>query len=636
MITYKPYSRRDVGQVREINDLPLSSVFNAAVGYGREFLQAQNAVQRMVEMGVASGNVLSPDEANERYSMPGLEFNEPVLEGQAQLMRRRKELENARMFYLQNAKGFTGMSAAFAGQVIGSQMSFTDFGLNFVPIVGQAKYRRMAGIASRTKRGAKTIRMGGGLGRPVVRVKNSPLIAQRDRLSLEEGRSVIARVVGGAVDASVGSLIAEIPIYIANRQQQAEYGFNDILIGVAGSAIVGGGLRGAGIVFERLTAPTKREMAAVAHDQFLNDVDVDVAGIAKLDRGVIAGEILADEARRMRDMAEIRRLAKKAVDDQEAEIYAAVGGEGRWYNDILRSEAYEARLGAKDAVEARKAKIAAKVRARVEAIGVLGRVTREQAIQIGESAAKRGGKGQQAKTLKALLERAKGGDVSAADNIARMFFLELDETSRNIPSLFKTGEVSPKFTPAQLKAIDEIVDLLPDRTKKMMQRISADRLDFDSRIEAGIQAKADRIERAEYKRRIADLKRQDAGKKSRFKKRVEKERLKRYKAEVRRLQTEYDARTQQLIEDTYQNRLRELIDERGLSKSEPGQEPIPRESDAGEGGMDTTFHQQDATEIEATIKRDGELTASEQAYLDNSFDYEPKAIEEGLLCMRKG
>lgn len=638
MIAYRPYRRRGTGQVREIQELPTSAIFNAAMGYGREFLQAQNAVQRMVEMGVAEGRVLSPDEANELYSMPGLEFNEPVIEGQARLMRQRKELENARMFYLQNAKGATGVAASFAGQVIGSQMSLTDFGLNFLPIIGQEKYTRLAGIASKARTGATSVRIGGGLGRPVVRASKSPFIAQRYRMAgglVSEGRSTAAQILGSAVDAAAGNLIAEIPIFMANTQQQAEYGISDVVIGTAVGAGLGGGLRAAAIGLSRLSSGTKKEMAVNAHDEFLRDKDIEApARLAALDRNAIEIEIRNDEGRRMRDAAEIRRQAKEAVSEQEADIQAAVGAKGKWIEDIARKQEDEARAGAKEYAESRRAKVKARVKAKLEELGTLGRVSADQAVQIGDLAVSRAPKSSRGKIAARLVERAKGGDKAAVDELARLFFLELDEGAREIPALFSKGEVDPKLTPGQLKAVDEIIDVLPENAAELMRSLSTERLDVELRAERGTQAKLDRMERAELRRRLNAARGQgDAA--AAKKRRVEKERVKRYKAEVRRLTAENESRIEQLVEDTFQQRVKETLDKYGFSKNEAGNEPVPKDKNGGEG-LDTSFYEKDASELEARLKEGGEFTALEQEILDGSFDYDAEGIKAGMECMALG
>jgi hypothetical protein len=119
----------------------------------------------------------------------------------------RKRVERRRQEVFAAAEGGVGQTAARFG--IAAATTLVDplgAGLNFVPIVGQARYARALAAAR-------------GFG----------------------GRAAV-RVGVGAVEGAAGAAIAEVPIYAMRSQEQADYDMGNSLLNVAFGGVIGAGL----------------------------------------------------------------------------------------------------------------------------------------------------------------------------------------------------------------------------------------------------------------------------------------------------------------------------------------------------------------------------------------------------------
>ena len=147
------------------------------------------------------------EQANEKFKDYGLSFDKPVSKSYADTLAVKKQKEIERSITFQRSRGgFAAGSATIAGGLVGSMESPINFSLNFVPVVGQAKYAKM--VSALGTRGA--------------------------------------RLTTGAIEGAVGAAIAEPLVYAGAQAAQYDYGGADSLMNVAFGTVLGGGLHFAG------------------------------------------------------------------------------------------------------------------------------------------------------------------------------------------------------------------------------------------------------------------------------------------------------------------------------------------------------------------------------------------------------
>ncbi len=231
------------------------------------------------------GATLSQEQANERFSLPGLEFNEPVREGYAKLLYQRKQQEISRHKAMQlGVDGFfsaRGLSS-LAVSIVGNNMSPTDFAFNFFPATAATKYGRALGRIGRSGGAGRVL---GGLGRPVVRegIKRIPLY----------------RAMAASVDAAVGNAILEVPLYFGDQRDHTVHTIGMSLINVAAGATfgaslsgVGSALRAAGRKWFSTSKTTRMEAVRAASDDMINGRQTgSVDRIVDADTNVIRGRV---------------------------------------------------------------------------------------------------------------------------------------------------------------------------------------------------------------------------------------------------------------------------------------------------------------------------------------------------------
>ena len=220
---------------------PGAFAFLKNAGWDALYHSPFSGVYRMSEMAIEKtdllnpgGNVLQPQEANEKYGMGGqLTFDEPIKEDAARLMLNRKIAENDRA-YLSQSGATTGFRQV-AGFGVGMAASLVDpinVAMMFVPVVGEARF---AGMVARM-----------GITR--------------------------ARLATGAIEGLVGSALAEPFILLPALQEQANYGLKDSALNLGFGAVLGAGLHaGLGAVGDKIRALKPKEANAI-FESAMNDV----------------------------------------------------------------------------------------------------------------------------------------------------------------------------------------------------------------------------------------------------------------------------------------------------------------------------------------------------------------------------
>lgn len=269
-------------------DVPVSTWLEQKFNQGLND-RLHSVVGRMTEDAIYSGPTISAKLANQLYSLPGLEFDGPVQQEDAWLRHQRKRRELTRQSYFEAAthSAFSGKAAAgFATQMLGNLLSPLDAGLMFLPVVGSTA--RAAGVA----------KVGGG---PIRQALARGLIAEEALAT----RIPFPKFTAAAIDGSVGNLAGEVPLYIQNKRDQAEYGLGDAAINVLAGGLFAGGLRvgleGLGRLLERssrnyaeLSPATRDLMLQKAADDFAHNRDIDVREFVAIDEAAIQARVEAD------------------------------------------------------------------------------------------------------------------------------------------------------------------------------------------------------------------------------------------------------------------------------------------------------------------------------------------------------
>jgi len=167
---------------------------------------------------------LHPEEANKRFGHLGLTFNEPVFEGEAGLLARRKELEVARQSVFQRAPSGFGPGAASIGiELLVTATDPLNVASAFIPVVREARFARL------TERFGRTT----------------------------------ARVIRGGAEGAVGAVAVEPFVLGQARREQADYDLTHSLLNIAFGTALGGGLHAvAGKIGDRLRASSQRAREA--------------------------------------------------------------------------------------------------------------------------------------------------------------------------------------------------------------------------------------------------------------------------------------------------------------------------------------------------------------------------------------
>jgi len=284
------------GQVSHY-DVPLGQFLGEAWDQGVDFSMG-SSISRMGELYGAknpnglfglldnnAGRTLTSEEANTKAHGLGLDlaFEEDITEGGFNVLARRKKDERRRNFILNQSGDGAGRFAASMGvQMMASMANPIDFALMFTPIVGSARLAKGAAMLGRGK-----------FSRAITR----GLVTTTEKLGAS--RVPFPTIVAAAIDGTIGSAIAEIPISIAKHSEQANYTMSDSFINIAAGGVLSAGFRtalsGAARVYRGLTKQTKSIMFKRALHQFAKGEDFDVNKYVDIDENTLRAKVQYDE-----------------------------------------------------------------------------------------------------------------------------------------------------------------------------------------------------------------------------------------------------------------------------------------------------------------------------------------------------
>jgi hypothetical protein len=250
------------------------------------------AWERKLDDWFADGDLLTPEQANERYKLPTLKFDEPVREQEAHLRYERKRQELARLSYMEAATHSVLSGKALAGfgaTLLGGLAHPIDAATIFLPIVGSAARANAAGKA------------GDG---PIRQALARGLITEEGLANFSKFPKFTAAVVEG----TVGQAIVEVPVYLQKRKDSAIYGIEDALFNVAaGGAFAGAihaGAKGLSRIIERTArahaelTPEIKELLLKEHiSAFAEGRDPNVRDFVQVDENAIRAKVVFDETR---------------------------------------------------------------------------------------------------------------------------------------------------------------------------------------------------------------------------------------------------------------------------------------------------------------------------------------------------
>lgn len=300
MFAFSQIEPRTGGQVSHETP-PLGRYLGAAFDQGWED-SAFASVEHMTEMSLAdtgpgimeslmmTGNEIhaamskgriSAEEANKKYALPGLTFDQPVVEAQARLINERRQKDLERSYYLDEADTSPGRWVGGLGvRIAAGMMNPLDLGVNFFPVVGSEE------------RAANLLGRGGRFAGPRAALARG-LIAEESLKGLPAPRLMSAMISG-----TVGQAVLELPVAVSKVQGMQEYTSQDALVDVIGGGIFAGGLHlafeGAGRLWRKLRPETREVMLRQAIDQFAKGEDISVHDFVKIDENAIRDKVKFD------------------------------------------------------------------------------------------------------------------------------------------------------------------------------------------------------------------------------------------------------------------------------------------------------------------------------------------------------
>lgn len=282
--TFSPIDARTSGDINRI-DVPLGTYMNAEIDEAQSHNMFGN-LYRWAEQGAQDrdqqGALLTKEQANSKYGMDGLKFNQDTYEGSAAMMHASHQEELDRQTILQlgsksllSARGLGGMAV---GMVAGMANPL-DFGSMFTPFVGEASSANI-------------------LGRGMV-----------DR-SLFGGSKIAESIFHGVAWQGM----AEIPDVMRKLSDNEDIRGGDIFKDLLTQGTMSGGMHLAMHAFSILQPETRNTMANKAVNDFMKGDDVNVGDIAKIDPNVVEQKVMFDH------QAEINKA--KESKDPYADIQA--------------------------------------------------------------------------------------------------------------------------------------------------------------------------------------------------------------------------------------------------------------------------------------------------------------------------
>lgn len=214
-----------------------------------------------------------------RSGVQGLEFEDDMTQEEVGLLIKRKyEEQNRYRILAAGGQGATRKVGMFGTAFLGSIANPLDLPLMFIPVVGSAS--KAATLSKAGKVGASYLARG--------------LITEE---ALIEHGLLLKGYTAAMLEGSIGQAITEIPLIVANKQEQADYGLENSMLNIAMGAGFGAaihtfrlGFRNAKSLHSRLSKTTKENMATGAMDDFLRGKDLDPARYLDLDEVVVEGK----------------------------------------------------------------------------------------------------------------------------------------------------------------------------------------------------------------------------------------------------------------------------------------------------------------------------------------------------------
>lgn len=239
-----------------------------------------NTVKDAAELANSNdGKVLTPEEANQQYQLPGLAFDRPVYESEAQLIYgRHLARRNTEYFLNQGATGWGRMAAGMGVGMLASATNPLDFSLMFMPAAegAQALNIRLAGRAMET--GQMTL---GAFAKVAETPMNSYLASTIDVASFMTSLEAVKHM----------TYPAEM------RHISIEESMGNILMSTAMALPIKFAADKAFAIFQHLDNKTKEVMFKQALDQVLKGRDISrLEDFAKIDENLIRESVKFDEA----------------------------------------------------------------------------------------------------------------------------------------------------------------------------------------------------------------------------------------------------------------------------------------------------------------------------------------------------
>lgn len=257
-------------------DVPIGRYLGASFDEGKHFT-VLNSLSRMREISTADADptspMLSPTEAQAKYGVGDLKFDEPVRESVAKIMSDRKKREMDRAFFLSHGSSAGRFLPGMAASILGGISNPLDLGLMLIPFVGEEAVA------------AKATSMAG-------RVLARRLVT---REVLREIFPKAPALTESVINGVVGQSLFEIPNLIASKQDKADYGLDQALFNIATGGAFAASLHGAFHLLGKLNRGTREEMGRTALNQILRDESVKVDNFVKLDDAVIWRLVQFDE-----------------------------------------------------------------------------------------------------------------------------------------------------------------------------------------------------------------------------------------------------------------------------------------------------------------------------------------------------
>jgi hypothetical protein len=248
--------------------------------------------------------VLTPEEANKKYQIGNLKFNDPIGENTAKELYDKQFAQLRRQEIMRmGPQGFAGGAVKFGA---GLASTFTDP----VGLVASALVPELL-----LAKGAKTL---GG--------------AAKTYMTARAGQTIGQRATFGAVEGAAGAALFEPLVYLSQQKDQLDYGVADSFLNIAFGGILGGGIHAAGRGLE-LRAEKADQIKIQARDRLDRDVNNLIDELDSLDRADRAAltktalnEVLQDQMPKNIDAALQRLSLDRAVRGGLSEVTFKVDG----------------------------------------------------------------------------------------------------------------------------------------------------------------------------------------------------------------------------------------------------------------------------------------------------------------------